>query len=180
MHWGMQGQLRMTEVESDADGTQSQPTGAMVHIYTDGACRGNPGPGGWGALLAYGGHEKALSGYASHTTNNRMEMLAVIRALQSLKRACRVVVTTDSQYVKNGITKWIIQWQKRGWRKADGKAVLNVDLWQGLDALCRQHEVEWQWVRGHTGHPENERADQLAREGIQKGQQGILPSDPSG
>ncbi len=151
-----------------------------VRICADGACRGNPGPGGWGALLGYGDHEKSLTGYASHTTNNRMEMLAVIRALEVLKRPCRVTVTTDSQYVKNGITQWIYQWKRRNWRKADGQAVLNVDLWQRLDALCRQHAVDWQWVKGHAGHPENEIVDRLARESIQQGQQGILPPDPAG
>ncbi|MEO5340574.1 MAG: ribonuclease HI [Magnetococcus sp. MYC-9] len=156
------------------------PSRQLVRIHTDGACRGNPGPGGWGALLEYGAEEKTLSGYAAHTTNNRMEMLAVIRALESLKRPCRVVLTTDSQYVKNGITQWIVQWKRRGWRKADGQGVLNVDLWQRLDALCRQHEVEWNWVRGHTGHPQNERVDLLARQGIQQGQEGALVSDSAG
>lgn len=152
----------------------------LVRICTDGACSGNPGPGGWGALLGYGTHEKTLSGYAHYTTNNRMEMLAVIRALETLKRPCKVILTTDSQYVKNGITQWIKRWKVRGWRKADGKAVLNVDLWQKMDALCSQHEVNWKWVKGHAGHPENERADQLAREGIQQGSNGTLASDPAG
>ncbi|WP_227657510.1 ribonuclease HI [Candidatus Magnetaquicoccus inordinatus] len=151
-----------------------------VRISTDGACQGNPGPGGWGALLGFGSHEKSLSGYASYTTNNRMEMLAVIRAFEALKRPCRVTVTTDSQYVKNGITQWIRQWKLRNWRKADGSSVLNVDLWQRLDALCSQHEVDWLWVKGHAGHPENETVDRLARESIQQGQQGHLPPDPAG
>lgn len=151
-----------------------------VRICTDGACSGNPGPGGWGALMGYGEHTKSLIGYSPQTTNNRMEMLAVIRALETLKRSCQVQLTTDSQYVKNGMTQWIHQWKKRGWRKADGKAVLNVDLWQKLDALCHQHEVKWNWVRGHTGHPDNEAADCLAREGIRQGKSGTLAPDPAG
>lgn len=153
---------------------------SVVRICTDGACSGNPGPGGWGALIGYGNHEKTLSGYAHNTTNNRMEMLAAVRALETLKRPCRVTMTTDSQYVKQGITQWIHRWKKRGWRKADGKAVLNVDLWKKLDALCAQHEVNWNWVRGHAGHPENERADQLARDGLQQGRQGMLAPDLAG
>ena len=155
----------------------------VVNIYTDGACSGNQNEtniGGWGAVLEYGEHRKELFGGERNTTNNRMEMLAVIRALEFLKRPCRVTLTTDSQYVKNGITQWIRQWKRRGWRKADGQAVLNKDLWQRLDALCNQHEVDWNWVRGHTGHPENETVDRLAREGIQKGQEGSLAPDPAG
>jgi ribonuclease HI len=138
----------------------------LVEIFTDGACRGNPGPGGWGALLRYGGHEKELYGAEADTTNNRMELTAAIVALESLKRGCKVALTTDSQYVKKGITEWIANWKKRGWKTADKKPVKNVDLWKRLDAALQPHQVEWHWVRGHTGHPENERADQLANRGI--------------
>jgi len=137
-----------------------------IEIYTDGACRGNPGPGGWGALLRYGGHEKELYGAEADTTNNRMELTAAIVALESLKRGCKVDLTTDSQYVKKGITEWIGNWKKRAWKTSDKKPVKNVDLWKRLDAALQPHEVEWHWVRGHTGHPENERADQLANRGI--------------
>lgn len=137
-----------------------------VAIYTDGACRGNPGPGGWGAVLRYGDHERELSGGENPTTNNRMELLAVIRALETLKRPCVVDVTTDSQYVKNGITSWIHQWKRNGWKTAARKPVKNADLWLRLDAAAAQHKVTWHWVRGHTGHPENERADRLANQGI--------------
>ncbi len=175
-----QGKRRMTEAEVGNTGDQREPLRSEVRIFTDGACQGNPGPGGWGALLGYGTHEKTLFGYAAHTTNNRMEMLAAIRALEALKRPCRVRVTTDSQYVKNGITQWIGQWKRRNWRKADGQAVLNVDLWQKLDALCGQHEVDWDWVKGHAGHPENETVDRLARESIQQGREGLLVPDPAG
>lgn len=140
----------------------------LVEIYTDGACRGNPGPGGWGALLRYDGHEKLLSGGEPHTTNNRMELMAAIKALEVLKRSCRVVLTTDSQYVKNGITQWLAQWKRRGWKTAAKEPVKNVDLWQRLDAATAAHEVEWRWVRGHSGHTENERADSLAREAIDR------------
>jgi ribonuclease HI len=129
----------------------------VVTIYTDGACKGNPGPGGWGAWLAYGGERL--------TTNNRMELTAVIEALGSLKRPSRVAIYTDSEYVRNGITSWIHGWKVRGWKTADKKPVKNVDLWQRLDALAAQHQVEWHWVRGHTGNPGNERADQLANKG---------------
>ncbi|MBF0402066.1 MAG: ribonuclease HI [Magnetococcales bacterium] len=170
----------MVAAEAESGAASPHSVRQLVKICTDGACRGNPGPGGWGALLGYGTHEKTLSGYAHHTTNNRMEMLAVIHALAVLKRPCRVIVTTDSQYVKNGITQWITQWKKRGWRKADGQAVLNIDLWQRLDALCCHHQVEWNWVRGHAGHPENEMVDRLARESIQKGLEGVLVPDPAG
>jgi len=138
----------------------------LVEIFTDGACRGNPGPGGWGALLRYGGHEKELYGAEADTTNNRMELTAAIVALESLKRGCKVDLTTDSQYVKKGITEWIGNWKKRGWKTADKKPVKNVDLWQRLDSALQPHDVKWHWVRGHTGHPENERADQLANRGI--------------
>jgi len=133
-----------------------------VEIFTDGACRGNPGPGGWGALLRFGNKEKTLSGAERDTTNNRMEMMAAIMALESLKRPCKVKLTTDSQYVLKGITEWMPGWKKRGWKTAGRQPVKNVDLWKRLDKVVGGHEVEWQWVRGHTGHPENELADQLA------------------
>ncbi len=139
-----------------------------VELFTDGACKGNPGPGGWGALLRYGDKEKELWGGEPETTNNRMELLAVIRGLEALNRPARVRVTTDSQYVKNGITQWIHNWKRNGWKTAAKKPVKNADLWQRLDEATRRHEIEWQWVRGHTGHPENERADALANRGIEE------------
>ena len=135
---------------------------SKVEIFTDGACKGNPGPGGWGALIRYGTNEKELSGGESNTTNNRMELMAAIEALNALTRPCEVVLSTDSNYVKDGITKWIFGWQKNGWRTADRKPVKNADLWQALLEAVRRHKIEWQWVRGHSGHPENERADKLA------------------
>ena len=137
-----------------------------VVIYTDGACKGNPGPGGWGAWLRWGGHEKELCGGEALTTNNRMELTAVIEALASLKRRANVAVYTDSEYVRNGITSWIHGWKTRGWRTADKKPVKNTDLWQKLDALAAQHHVQWHWVRGHAGDPGNERADGLANRGV--------------
>lgn len=137
-----------------------------VEIYTDGACRGNPGPGGWGALMRYKGKEKTLKGSAPETTNNRMEMMAVISALEALTRDCEVDVTTDSQYVRKGITEWMVNWKKRGWRTANKQPVKNEDLWRKLDELNQQHRVKWHWVKGHSGHPENEKADQLANEAI--------------
>lgn len=137
-----------------------------VEIFTDGACRGNPGPGGWGALLRYRGNEKELFGAEAETTNNRMELMAAIAALETLKRPCDVAITTDSQYVKNGITQWMANWKRRGWKTADRKPVKNIDLWQRLDAAVQRHQVSWHWVRGHTGHAENERADQLANRAI--------------
>jgi ribonuclease HI len=136
-----------------------------VVIYTDGACKGNPGPGGWGAWLRSGTHEKELWGGAAHTTNNRMELTAVIEALASLKRHCTVDIHTDSEYVRNGITTWIHGWKQRGWTTADRKPVKNAELWQRLDALREQHEVRWHWVKGHAGDPGNERADALANRG---------------
>lgn len=139
---------------------------ALTEIYTDGACRGNPGPGGWGALMRFNGHEKELYGGEAHTTNNRMELMAAIEALQALKRPCRVSLTTDSQYVRQGITEWMVNWKKRGWKTAAKKPVKNDDLWKALDAACKPHQIEWHWVRGHTGHPENERADELANRAI--------------
>lgn len=136
-----------------------------IEIYTDGACKGNPGPGGWGAWLRAGAHEKELWGGEPLTTNNRMELTAVIEALSALKSHSRVAIHTDSEYVKNGITTWIHGWKARGWTTSDRKPVKNVDLWQKLDALSRQHQVSWHWVRGHNGHPGNERADSLANRG---------------
>ncbi len=137
-----------------------------VKIYADGACRGNPGPGGWGALLRIGTRERTLHGGEPATTNNRMELTAVIRALESLTRHCRVQLYTDSQYVQKGITQWIHDWKRRGWRTAGKQPVKNVDLWQQLDALASAHEVSWHWVKGHAGHDGNERADALANRGI--------------
>lgn len=145
---------------------------SKVLIFTDGACRGNPGPGGWGALLRCGDHEKTLSGAEAHTTNNRMEMTAAIKALQALRHSCDVSLTTDSQYLQKGITEWLVQWKRRGWRTSSKKPVKNADLWQLLDQLVAKHQVSWHWVRGHTGHPENELADQLANEAIDKLEQG--------
>lgn len=139
-----------------------------VEVFTDGACRGNPGPGGWGALLRTRGHEKRLSGATAETTNNRMELTAAIEALRALKRPCVVELTTDSQYVRQGITSWITNWKRRGWKTSDRKPVKNVDLWQALDLEAARHEVSWHWVRGHSGHPENELADQLANEAIDR------------
>jgi len=138
----------------------------VTEIYTDGACRGNPGPGGWGALMRFQGNEKSLYGAEPHTTNNRMELMAAIKALQALKRPCRVSLTTDSQYVRQGITEWITNWKKRGWKTAAKKPVKNDDLWRELDSACQPHDIEWHWVRGHTGHPENEIADALANRAI--------------
>ena len=137
----------------------------QVDIWTDGACKGNPGPGGWGVLLRQGRHEKTLCGGEPQTTNNRMELLAVIQALKALKRRCTVVVHTDSQYVQKGMTEWLPGWKRRGWLTADKKPVKNADLWQELEALVREHSLSWQWVRGHAGDPGNERADQLANQG---------------
>ncbi len=137
-----------------------------VEVYADGACRGNPGPGGWGVLLREGGRERELHGGEAATTNNRMELTAVIRALEALAPGARVRVYTDSQYVQKGISAWIHDWKRRGWRTADRKPVKNVDLWMRLDEVARTHAVEWHWVRGHAGHPENERADALANKGI--------------
>ena len=133
-----------------------------VEVFTDGGCRGNPGPGGWGAVLLFGEHERELKGSEDATTNNRMELLAAISALEALSESCRVVLTTDSTYVKDGITKWIRNWKANGWRTAAKKSVKNQDLWQKLDTECARHQVEWCWVKGHAGHPGNERADILA------------------
>ena len=133
-----------------------------VKIYTDGACRGNPGPGGWGAILDYKGHIKEISGYSEETTNNMMELTAVIRALEALKSSCIVVLTTDSKYVKNGITDWIHNWKNNGWKTANKKPVKNKDLWIALDEVSKNHSIDWLWIKGHSGHPQNERADELA------------------
>ena len=138
----------------------------QVTLYTDGACSGNPGPGGWGALLRMGGHEKELSGAAANTTNNRMEMRAAIEGLKALKKPCTVDIYTDSQYVRQGITTWILGWKKNGWKTADKKPVKNEDLWRILDELTQAHQVQWHWVKGHSGHPENDRVDLLARSSI--------------
>lgn len=137
-----------------------------IEIYTDGACRGNPGPGGWGALLLYEGKERELFGGERETTNNRMELQAAIEALKALTEPCEVVLTTDSVYVKNGITSWLDGWKAKGWKTASRKPVKNVDLWQLLDEQNQRHNVRWEWVKGHSGHPGNERADQLANRGI--------------
>ena len=137
-----------------------------VEIYTDGACQGNPGPGGWGTILRYNGVEKELSGYAPATTNNRMELQAAIEGLASLKRSMKADVYTDSQYLRDGITKWLFQWKKNNWRLSNNKPVKNKDLWEKLENLIETHDVEWHWVRGHSGHLENERADALARQAI--------------
>lgn len=138
-----------------------------VTIYTDGACKGNPGVGGWGAVLESGAHKKELFGGEQETTNNRMELMAVIKALSALKRPCEIKLHTDSQYVLKGITEWISGWKARGWRTASKEPVKNVDLWQALDAACQTHQIEWIWVRGHTGNPGNELADQLANQGVE-------------
>jgi ribonuclease HI len=139
---------------------------AVVEVFTDGACSGNPGPGGWGALLRYKGRERELSGGEPATTNNRMELLAAIKGLEAIKRTSRVRLYTDSNYLRSGITQWIRAWRANGWRTADRKPVKNVDLWQRLDAAIRDHQVSWHWIKGHSGHVENERADGLARAGM--------------
>jgi ribonuclease HI len=144
-----------------------------IEIYADGACKGNPGAGGWGVLLRYGEHTKELYGGEVHTTNNRMELTAVIRALEALKRRSRVRIHTDSQYVQKGISAWIHDWKKRGWRTADKKPVKNEDLWRQLDALSALHEIEWIWVKGHAGHAGNERADALANLGVLAGRDAV-------
>ncbi len=141
-------------------------TGRRISIWTDGACSGNPGPGGWGALLRWNDHEKALSGGEPLTTNNRMELMAAIAALESLKRPCAVDLYTDSQYLRGGVTAWMHGWKRNGWKTADKKPVKNIELWQRLDEATKRHEIAWHWVKGHAGHEENERADELAREGM--------------
>ena len=139
-----------------------------LKIYTDGACKGNPGPGGWGALLDYDGKIKEINGYSANTTNNIMELTAVIKSLKQLNRPCNIIITTDSNYVKNGITKWIHNWKKNGWKTANKKPVKNKELWENLDSLTKSHTIDWQWIKGHSGHPENERADTLANLAIDK------------
>jgi ribonuclease HI len=140
----------------------------QVVIFTDGACSGNPGPGGWGAILTLGAHQKEICGGEPNTTNNRMEMMAAIQALETLNKPCRVELHTDSQYLRNGVTQWIHAWKARGWKTADKKPVKNEDLWKRLDAARLRHEVDWRWVKGHSGHEMNERADALARKGLEQ------------
>jgi ribonuclease HI len=142
--------------------TDAAESASMVELFSDGGCRGNPGPGGWGTILRWGAHERELNGYEAHTTNNRMELMAVIAGLEVLTRATQVQVTTDSQYVRNGMTQWIQGWLRNGWKTAAKKPVQNADLWQRLLDAAKPHEIEWHWVRGHQGHIENERADSLA------------------
>ena len=144
----------------------NEPSAQHVVVHTDGACSGNPGPGGWGAILQWGDHQKELKGGEPHTTNNRMELTAAIMALESLKRPCAVDLHTDSEYLRQGITGWINNWKRNGWKTSDRKPVKNVDLWQRLDAALARHKVNWHWVRGHSGHDLNERADELARAAI--------------
>ncbi len=141
---------------------------SRVEIFTDGACKGNPGPGGWGAVLRYRGKERELWGGEPETTNNRMELMAAIVALETLKRPCKVALTTDSRYLQQGITNWMENWKRRGWKTTNRQPVKNIDLWQRLDRAVARHQVEWHWVRGHTGHPENERADALANRAIEE------------
>ena len=139
---------------------------SVLEIYTDGACRGNPGVGGWGAILKYDNKIKEINGFSKETTNNIMELSAVIKALKELNRSCNIIITTDSNYVKDGITKWIHNWKKNGWKTANKKPVKNKELWLELDNLVTQHQINWKWIKGHSGHPENERADQLANQAI--------------
>jgi len=143
------------------------PMSKIIEIFTDGACKGNPGPGGWGAVLKYGAHEKQIYGGEKNTTNNRMEMTAVIKALQAINRESEIIITTDSQYVKNGITGWIKKWKTNNWKTAAKKPVKNVDLWKEMDVEVQKHTVSWVWVKGHDGHPENELADELANKGVE-------------
>ncbi len=159
---------------------QAEPVAGhdRVFLFTDGACSGNPGPGGWGVLLRYRGREKELSGAEPTTTNNRMELLAVIQGLEALKRPMRVHICTDSQYVMKGITEWLAAWKRRGWKTADRQPVKNVDLWRRLEAALAPHQAEWQWVRGHNGHPENERVDQLATAACHRLKTKEIHSDP--
>lgn len=138
----------------------------MIEIFTDGACKGNPGPGGWGAILRYKGKEKELKGFDAMTTNNRMELTAAIEALAALTRPCQIALYTDSNYLRQGMQTWLSQWKKNGWRNAKKESVKNADLWQRLDELARAHQIQWHWVKGHSGHPENERADALANQAI--------------
>lgn len=139
-----------------------------IEIFTDGACKGNPGPGGWGALLRHNGKEKTLKGAETLTTNNRMELMAAIMALEALKRSCQVDLYTDSQYLRQGMIEWMAQWKKKGWRNSKKEPVKNADLWQRLDSLAQLHQIRWHWVKGHSGHPENELADALANQAIEE------------
>jgi len=157
----------------------NETEGPLVEIFSDGACSGNPGPGGWGTILRFGGHEKELSGYDPETTNNRMELIGAIAGLEALTRPCRVRVTTDSEYVKKGMTEWIEGWVKRGWKNTQKKPVANRDLWERLLELADQHQVEWHWVRGHDGHAENERCDALARAAIETGRSNHFMETPA-
>jgi ribonuclease HI len=157
--------MRAARRPLEGEGAAQSPR-STVTIYTDGACKGNPGPGGWGALLVAGEREREIFGGEARTTNNRMELTAVIRALESLTRPCEVLVYTDSQYVKNGIESWIHGWKRNGWKTADRKPVKNAELWRELDELASRHDVRWHWVRGHADHPGNERADALANRGV--------------
>ena len=154
-------------MKRDPSASRPEAEGKAVHIYTDGACKGNPGPGGWGAILEVNGKEREMFGGEPVTTNNRMELTAVIEALSALKRPCRVILHTDSQYVQKGITEWIHGWKKRGWRTAAKEPVKNVDLWKKLDEVVRTHDIDWKWVKGHAGHDGNERADALANKGVE-------------
>ena len=146
--------------------SESTKSASTVQIYSDGGCRGNPGPGGWGVLLRYEGHTKTLYGAESHTTNNRMELMGAIKGLEALKKTCPVELYTDSQYVRKGMIEWMANWKKNGWRNAKKEPVKNADLWQLLDQQAARHQVTWHWVKGHSGHPENEQADQLANQAI--------------
>jgi len=150
---------------SDGQGTAAAAGGA-VEIYTDGACKGNPGPGGWGALLRWGGHEKELCGGEPDTTNNRMELMAVIQALEALTRPAQVILSVDSRYVRDGVERWMPRWKRNGWQTRERTPVKNQDLWQRLDQAVARHRVQWRWIKGHSGHPDNERADRLANRGI--------------
>ena len=145
-----------------------------VEIYTDGACRGNPGPGGWGVVLMFGAHERELCGGEGETTNNRMELTAAIRSLCALKHRCNVTLFTDSEYVRRGISEWLVNWKQRGWKTASRKPVKNEDLWRALDDVAHQHDIDWRWVKGHAGNPGNERADQLANRGLEEHLDGRL------
>jgi ribonuclease HI len=152
-----------------SEGAAAAAATGVVEVFTDGACKGNPGPGGWGAVLRWGTHEKELCGGEPRTTNNRMELMAVIQALEALKRPARVRITVDSRYVQDGVTSWMRRWKRNGWQTATRQPVKNKDLWERLDRALGEHRIEWRWVKGHSGHPENERADRLANRGIPKG-----------
>ena len=159
-------------MQSNVTTAKSESENPLVEIFTDGGCSPNPGVGAWGALLRFGSVEKEISGFAASTTNNRMEITAALEALSSLKRGCNVRLWTDSQYLRQGITSWITNWKKRGWRASTGKPVLNQDLWQALSLVCERHQIDWRWVRGHSGHIENERVDALVSRTMQAGRAG--------